>query len=252
MTTRQEHFRATFGNYDHMFEELSVKGANMRDVAPLELDPWTSREVAALVDAVAEEVPESEGLVALAQAGRGGSDGGWGKEFLRHPFFLRIILDLAAEGGSPAGTRADLIRQWVWRKLTRDLKTSRSTPVPVVDRNAFIEQMEAIMTAVAGAMVKEVAGEYRMLDTIASEAVIQTCEQVFETRIDLASAISVTLLLPTSIRHRGSFPIRFSHRAFQEYFLARHLVETRIDTAGYPHEVQAFGRELRCEDPSGI
>ena len=245
MTTRQEHFRATFGNFDHLFDELSVKGANMRDVALLELEPWTDREVLALVDSVAREVPDNAGLQALFEALSKSTDSGWGEEFLRHPFFLRIIMDLAAEGGAPSRTRAELIGQWVWRKLTRDMKTPRATPVPVTDRNAFIEQTEAVMAAVAGAMVEEVAGEKRLLDTIGSEAVIRICEEVLRTKgVDLASAIAVTLLLPTSVRHRGSVPIRFSHRAFQEYFLARYLVEAGAETDCYPVEVQTFCREL--------
>lgn len=245
MTTRQEHFRATFGNFDHLFEELSVKGANMRDVALLELEPWTDREVVSLVEAAAAEVPERKGLRQFAAAVRKGSDIGWPTEFLRHPFFLRIIIDLAADGGSPSRTHAELIGQWVWRKLTRDLKAARATPVPVTDRNSFIERMEAVMAAVAGAMVEHNGSEKRLLDTLSSDAVVRICEEVLNAKgIDVASAISVTLLLPASIRFRGNVPIRFSHRAFQEYFLARHLVERGMEGDGYPAEVRAFCRDI--------
>lgn len=248
MTTRQEHFRATFGNFDHLFEELSIKGGNTRDVALLELEPWSDREVHALVDAVNEEMPHNAGLKDLSAELRSGSATGWGEEFLRHPFFLRMIIDLAAEGGSPSETRASLIGQWVWRKLTRDLKSARVTPVPPDDRNGFLEKMEEVMTAVAGAMVEGADGETRLFETISSDAVIEICEAVLQTKgIDLASAISVTLLLPTSVRHRGSVPIRFSHRAFQEYFLARHLIEAGAATEGYPPEVRLFCRELEAE-----
>lgn len=250
MTTRLEHFRATFGNFDHLFDELSIKGANMRDVALLELEAWRDHEVLALVEAVAQEIPENQGLKAFAEALQSGADSGWDREFLGHPFFLRMIVDLVADGGSPSETRAGLIGQWVWRKLTRDLKTSRDTPASANDRNAFIEQMEAVMTSVAGAMVEDTAGEKRLLDTISSEAVVGICETVLQTKgIDLASAIAVTLLLPTSVRHRGSVPIRFSHRGFQEYFLARHLIEVGEQPASYPVEVQASYRELIAERP---
>ena len=199
----------------------------------------------ALVEAVAQEEPTNEGLLALSEALRGGSGTSWGDEFLRHPLFLRMIVDLAAEGTSPSRTRAGVIGQWVWSKLGRDLRAPRATPVPATDRNAFIEQMEAVMAAVAGAMVEEEAGEIRLLDTIGSDRVIGICEQVLGTKgIDLAAAISVTLLLPTSVRHRGSVPIRFSHRALQEYFLARHLVDAREEMDTYPAEVRAFCRDL--------
>ena len=246
MTTRLEHFRATFGNFDHMFDELSVKGGNMREVALLEsLEPWTDHEVLALVQAVKEEAPQNEGIDDLAAELGSNAPPRWGEELLRHPLFLRMIVDLAAEGGAPGEGRASLIAQWIWRKLTRDLKASRVTPVAVDDRNAFIEKMETVMTKVAGAMVEEVAGETRLSDTISSDAVIEICEDVLQTKeIDLAAAISVTLLLPTAVRHRGSVPIRFSHRAFQEYFLARHLVGAGAAPDHYPPEVQAFCDEL--------
>ena len=248
MTTREEHFRATFGNFDHLFDELSTKGGNTRDVTLLELQPWTDREVLAFTKSSAAEAPDNHHLAALNEALAAGGDGGWGLDFLRHPFFLRMIVDLAAEGGDPSRTRSGLIASWVWAKLTRDLKSARATPVPIEDRNLFIERMEEVMTAAAAAMVEDHQDGIRLRDTIGSNEFVSLCEAVFRTGgVDLGGAISVSLLVPVAVRHRGEVPLRFTHRAFQEFFLARHLVERGVSAERFPDAVQEFHAELSSE-----
>lgn len=156
-----------------------------------------------------------------------------------------MIVDLAAEGEQPGSTRGEIIASWVWTKLTRDLKAARITPVLVTDRNRFVEQIEAFMTDLAGEMVDRDESGCRLLDTIGSEIVIEACERVFGTRgLDLGQAISVSLLIPTAIRHRGNVPVRFTHRAFQEYFLALYLERTGEPIWAYPESVQRIYREL--------
>lgn len=245
MTTREEHFRATFGNFDHLFDELSTKGGNTRDVSLLELQPWTDREVLAFTKASAAEAPDNRHLAALNEAVAAGGDGGWGVEFLRHPLFLRMIVDLAAEGADPSRTRSGLIASWVWAKLTRDLKSGRATPVPVEDRNLFLENMERVMTAAAAAMVEDDEDGIRLRDTIGSNQFVTLSEAVFATRsLDVGRAISISLLVPVAVRHRGEVPLRFTHRAFQEFFLARHLVESGIPPDRFPGEVRQFHAEM--------
>jgi len=256
MTTREEHFRATFGNFDHLFDELSMKSGTVREVALLALEPWTNAEVIDFVAAAAAEEPDNPHLRSLRDALLRGEDGGWGQEFLRHPFFLRMIVDLTAEGSDPAASRSELIGSWVWSKLVRDLKTARSTPVEVHDRNSFIERMEGMMAEIAGEMVEQDKDGVRLLDTIGSARVVAICENIFETQgLDLGRAISVSLLIPTAVRHRGEVPVRFTHRAFQEYFLAGRLLDAGIDPEPYPESVRAFRAELPLdrprEDPNG-
>ena len=246
LTTRLEHFRATFGNFDHLFDELSTKGGNMRDVTLLELEPWGHAETLTLVQAALAECPDNPGLMRLRDDLRSGSDSGWDEEFLHHPFFLRMILDLVGEAARPLGSRCAIINAWVWAKLIRDLKASRQLPYAVTDRNRFIEQMEAAMTAAAGAMIARDADGLRLLDTIPSNVLIGLVERTLVVQgLGLGPAIAVSLLIPATVRYRGEVPVRFTHRAFQEYFLARYLFEAGEPPDLYPTGVQNYWREMQ-------
>lgn len=246
LTTRQEHFRATFGNFDHLFDELSTKGGNMRDVTLLELEPWGHRETLKLVQGALDEAPNNAGLMRLRDDLCSGSNSGWDEEFLHHPLFLRMILDLVGEAAQPLGSSCEIIDAWIWAKLVRDLKASRQLAYEVTDRNRFIEQMEAVMTAAAGAMIVRDAEGPRLLDTIPSNSVIGLVEQTLGVKgLGLGPAIAVSLLIPTTVRHRGDVPVRFTHRAFQEYFLARYLLETGEPPELFPTAVQDFWREMK-------
>lgn len=247
LTTRLEHFRATFGNFDHLFDELSTKGGNMRDVTLLELEPWGHAETLTLVQAALGESPDNRGLTRLRDDLQSGFDCGWDEEFLHHPFFLRMILDLVGEATRPLGSRCSIINAWIWAKLVRDLKASRQLPYAVTDRNRFIEQMEAAMTAAAGAMIAREADGLRLLDTIPSNALIGLIERTLGVQgLGLGPAIAVSLFIPATVRHRGEVPVRFTHRAFQEYFLARYLLEAGEAPDLYPIGVQNYWREMQA------
>jgi len=244
LTTREEHFRATFGNFDHLFDELSVKGGNMGAIALLSLGPWEDEQVSQLVQAIAAEEPSNLLLSEFSSALNRGDSAGWDQDLLRHPLFLRMIVDLVAEGVEPSELRAELVEQWVWRKLTRDLKAARLTPVPVVDRDEFIEKMLSVMTRVASAMTVDGTDRLELSEVLPSNEVVAIVEDVFGTQgVSLTAAISVSLLVPTNVRFRGSVPIRFSHRGFQEYFLARHAVETGEPIDRYPGSVRDLAEE---------
>lgn len=245
LTTRLEHFRSTFGNFDHLFEELSVKGGNMGDIALLRLECWETEQIEHLVSACAAEDPANValGLLAADLLHRRSTD--WPTELLAHPLFLRMIIDLTAEDVPPSSRRADLIRDWVWAKLTRDMRSGRALPVEVADRNDFLERMESSMEGVAAAMLAEADGTIELVETLPSGDVITIIESALQTTaLDLGRALAVSLLMPTDVRFRGAVPVRFSHRIFQEYFLARHFIGRGLALDGLPDVVRALADDI--------
>ncbi|MBO6767327.1 MAG: hypothetical protein JJ901_03360 [Erythrobacter sp.] len=112
LTTREEHFRATFGNYEHLFEELSSKGGGLRDIALHELRPWTTKQTAELVTNALRVKPDNKPLQQLSEALKEGQSAGWPKDLLAHPFFLQMIIELVADGTDPLANRAQLLDRW--------------------------------------------------------------------------------------------------------------------------------------------
>ena len=245
LITRQEHFRATFGNFDHLFERLSWRGGGSRNIRLLELEAWSDRQVLELVTAVAAARPDNSELGRLRDGLAAGDSIDWETEFLRHPFFLRMILDLVAEGEQVQRGRADLLTRWSRRKLIRDLMSGRALPRPVRDRDAFIEDVERLMEAAAAEMAELDAGRMTLLDAISSDRLLDLAEQILAvSHPELGPVLSVSLMVPAAVRFRRTVPVRFSHRAFQEFYLARSLVSAGQDGSIYPLPVQALMREL--------
>lgn len=246
LTTRQEHFRATFGNFDHLFEGLSWRGGGNRNIRLLELQPWLETQVIELLSAAIAEQPDAHALVQLRDEVTAGGTGGWDMEFLQHPFFLRMIMDLTLDGETPSGRRAEILARWSRRKLARDLRSARVTPLPVSDRDGFIHDVELLMENVAGEMTELDGNAVRLLDALPSSRLIELAEATFGIRRpELGAVLSVSLLVPAAVRFRQVVPVRFSHRAFHEFYLARKLHTEGYDGTPYPASVQAMLRELR-------
>lgn len=239
LTTREEHFLATFGNYDHLFSELSYKGGGLNDIALHELRPWSMSQIRELVESALRHRPENRALSAFLGDLEAGETNGWPAELLAHPFFLRMIIELVAAGGSPTPSKADLLDRWSWLKLTRDLRSGRATCVPVTDRDDYISKMEALMIGVAGEMVESEDDSIRLTETISSSRVLEIASEVVgQACHDLAAAIAVTFLSPVTMKFRGDVPVRFTHRAFQEFYLAKALDAKGEDSSAYPETVR--------------
>lgn len=250
LTTRQEHFRSTFGNFDHLFEGLSWRGGGNRNIRLLDLQPWSTTQVTELLSAAIIEQPDSASLGELRNEIARGGTGGWDLEFLKHPFFLRMIMDLTLDGEAPSGRRAEILLRWSRRKLVRDLRSARSTLIPVRDRDAFICDVEMLMEAVAGEMTELDGNMVQLLDTLPSSRIIELAETVFGVRKpDIGTVLSVSLLVPAAVRFRHVVPVRFSHRAFHEFYLARKLHAESRGGALYPETVQALLNELSAPPP---
>ncbi len=246
LTTREEHFRATFGNYEHMFKGLAWKGGGIRDIDLFELQNWGKAQIAELLENAVEQHPDNGHLARLLDAVLADETCGWPNELLAHPFFLQMIIDLVAEGANPIVHRAELLERWSWAKLIRDLQSARKTCVPVTDRDAYIDDMQELMTRISAEMVEHVGDEVRLLETINSDRVLEIASDLFGVRCtDLGSVVSVALLNPVAIKYRGSIPVRFTHRAFQEFYLARSISRVEPSGSAYPESVRKMAEELR-------
>jgi hypothetical protein len=122
-------------------------------------------------------------------------------------------------------------------------------PVEARDRDSFIDEMELLMSRAAARMVAQEGDRLELTESLPSNEIIALAEEVLKVpRIDLASAIAVSLLMPAAIRYVRTVPVRFTHRLFQEYHLALHLHRTGVDEQAYPVAVKELVEELRAGD----
>lgn len=254
LTTRKEHFDSTFGNYESvakqlMREEISAKGGGKRNATVLELKGWSKNQIIQLIqEATARCEPQSEGqknLLALEQRFLDGTAFSLYEELLGHPLFLQMMLDLAFYGELDIFNRCKLIDFWVSAKIERDLGVPRLMPVLVVDRNSFVRRMMRLMEDVAFAATARDETGYYLMENVESSSVVQLATAIFqESVIDISTITATSVLVPAIRRLSHDIPVRFYHRIFHEFFLARYLCRTKTSPLQYPTSVAEFFSEL--------
>lgn len=250
-TTREEHFHATFANYENLLEDHSTKGGARRDARLLRLEPWGDAQVGQFLDLAARRSPaENETLSRLKARLEAGDVQDRELELLRHPLFLQMIAALAANGEQAGTTAADVLGKWTYLKMSRDLASDRVLPSDVYDARDYVAAMAGALERIAGAMVEHRTGSAVLTESVAEEVVIGAVADAFPGQPqNLLTATSASLLIPSGPRagHRTQF--MFSHRIFQEYYLARHLVATASDYGNYPAEVVELCHQLIAKPP---
>ncbi|MBO6767326.1 MAG: hypothetical protein JJ901_03355 [Erythrobacter sp.] len=108
------------------------------------------------------------------------------------------------------------------------------------------------MSEIASEMVEQSGETFQLTETMSSTRILEIASGVFETPCtDIAATLAVTLLSPVSLKYRGAVPVRFTHRAFQEFYLAKSIVAEHADPSCYPSAVQSLANELAAAEASG-
>ena len=246
LTTRKEHFDATFGNFQAQTEELTNKKGKEGAIV-LELQLWGMNEVQAFLEQAVRiaNVRHRPKVSAFREAVSTGEVAGVFQDLYRHPLFLQMMLDLVVEDELLASSRAQLIAEWVERKIARDLESGRALPGRVIDRNAFIASMCELMTRVAALMTEETDGRKILIEEISSSCVERIASDVFrDGSVDIAELVTASLLVPKSRRLTAEVKVGFFHRFFQEYFLAQAVLRGHTNDKGLPSVVEELIREL--------
>lgn len=247
MTTRQEHFDATFGNFDQVVGDLTQKAGASQSARLLRLDPWTDGHVIRFFERAAQAsfgTQRTRIEETLAQM-KGGGSLPWPNELLHHPLFLQMIAELAADGNAGTRSAADTIGEWAMRKIARDVAVPRLIPIDIIDRTNFVNGMMLAMENIAGRMLTLSDLAYEFLETIDSELVVSEVSLALKAgEIDIAAVTGTSLLVPVSERRSAHVPVKFCHRTFQEYFTARHAQRTGIDPMRLPEPVRRLLADL--------
>lgn len=250
LTTRREHYDSTFRNFDAALrsEHLPVRGGPSRDGRLLDLDLWKDKEISELMTRAVEAAhpDEAANLKRLSEALRTGEARQLYGDLPTHPLFLQMILEEAASGRIEKRNRAQLIQDWMERKIERDLRaTDRAKPVKVVEVSAFIEGMMRIHERVARQMVAFENGAWRLVEQIGSDVIEDEARKVFRQQtMDISTILTCSVLSAVTPRRRGVMPVKFLLRVCQEFFVAAELRRSGEAVGNWPPEVTRFWEEL--------
>lgn len=250
LTTRREHFDSTFRNFDAALrrEVVPVRGGPSRDGRLIDIDLWGDKEINALLaQAIRAAFPdEAENLKRLSAALRSGEARRLYGDLPTHPLFLQMILEEAASGRIEKRSRAQLVQDWMERKIERDLgATGRATPVEMVEISALVEGMMRVHERVARRMATFEDGAWRLVEHVMSDVIEKEAREVFRQQtVDISTILTCSVLSAVTPRRRGVMPIKFLLRVCQEFFIAAELRRSEEAADKWPPEVVRFWKEL--------
>ena len=251
LTTRNEHFDSTFGNYQAAIEtitldELSKKGGR-RDASIIELKPWTNKQIEKLLEQelLASDPDKKINIAKFSKQLREDKGYKFANELAMHPLFLQMMLDLAADGLFETRNRVELIEHWVKRKILRDINVPRQMSVEIIDKNSFVHVMMSLMELVAYEATIEDDEKLHLLEVIDSSVIERIARSVFGVmNIDISTIVTASVLVPAAKRHSHNIPVMFFHRNFHEYFLARYALSNSLNLEKLSDEVVNYVKEL--------
>lgn len=202
-----------------------IKRIELRDWQPPQIADFLMREIEAQADPAARDrlqtLADTIGLPKFEEL--------YG-DIPRRPLFLRFIADTVADEGLPdeRESRVHLFEHWVHRKIERDVYAP-SLIHPDGGRKSLIEEGENLttvrtaaweaMTCAAAAMCEASEGRLVILPTCTLDRALAASPRLRSLSNPLPLFLH-SLLGPAPSRLAHPKRIRFSHRAFQEFFLA--------------------------------
>lgn len=246
LTTRKEHFEALFGDFSTAFTELGAKNAPARHARHLHLLPWNRTNTLALVHRSLNDADEEESarLKELEAVIRSGEDEKLYGGLIGNPLFLQFILEDVAIDGLRKRSRADLIRDWVERKIRRDIARRPDGFMAGFDVEDAVARMIATMEDVAEKMTSR-GTSIDLLEQIPAATVERSAAERFGVaRVPIVEVLLNSFLVPVSERRGANLRLGFVFRILQEFFLASYLRREQSSAQGYPDTVVAFWMEL--------
>ena len=262
LSMRTEFWEDKLADFEASFGDRAAHGERrVRRIRKLELLPWRDEQIVAFLEAFRGSVGEEAGKERIGELASRLADGRFGRtyrEIPRRPFFLRMIAETVAAQGLPGGKmgRARLLADAARVKIERDVTAPRRAggagrpsilgrPMSVMET---LELSWRAMVVAASRMTRFAGAALELLPDCSFEAVRDSLPRLGEVDDPLPLVLHSLLRLTGPRTGRVAPRLRFAHRAFQEFFLAWHLVESEEwPAASLPAPVVAWIEDLRRE-----
>ena len=226
---RRRDFTTSFGII------TSNKQVELRHVTLLRLLLWDDPRIAQLARKYRDlqTDPKARGRVDefLGSVERSGYTARFG-DIPRRPLFLRCILETLVMQDLAVRNRASLLRDWAIVKIVRDFSNpiqAGNPRVPIAPKcsssDESVELSFIAMKAAARCMTTRVDGRLDLTADCSFGEIVRSHARL--TDIDRTGLLHNSLLVPRPLPKTLSSELRvcFSHRAFQEFFLALSIFE---------------------------
>lgn len=227
----------------------------------LRLSEWPESLILQFTEHYRNTAPTSDARGRIAHFEKAVRDGryiAYYGDIPKRPLFLKMLLDDVAKEDLRRRNLAELYDRYIGEKIDFDRATSTSNPVvsrPLSsneDREILCSRLFEVMTLAAGRMYTLQGNELRLEPRLDEDLLITCSRQVAGEFLDLKSILLNSVMVPTGRRSRhvrgGRIEVAFAHTSFQEFFLARYILnalrdkndDTGILRAVIPEPVRRF------------
>ncbi len=263
LTVRTEFWLERLSDFKQSFGKIAQDlghRSHFQTVRLIELRPWTHAEIEELTVRYLRTLKDEAQMqrvgtfLSMVRAGRYSELYG---DIPERPLFLRLILETVAERDVHQTSIAKLFYEWVVLKILRDVQHPMQWGTigraPIVSETESMDTVVRLscqaMMAAAAEMTEVKEGLLLLLPVCDVDVVIASSDAL--KRIESPTGLFLnSLLVPLHGSTFKPLQVRFGHRAYQEFFLARYLHEhpTVFQGAVIPESVQTFLNSIRKED----
>lgn len=262
LVTRTEYWRSRVADFSTSLGLLTKKGQyRYQKMRLIEFLPWRDAEILDLARRYRDSRNDDQQRARLDQLVnliKKGSYQEYYGDIPRRPLFLRCILESVEQVGIAKKGRARLVEEWarlkVLRDITRPVAAGGEGRIPIA-RNAdgadvTLDLAWKAMKAAAATMVELQDDRIELLPTADLES-IKLRVPSLGGMTDPAGLMLNSLLVPASGREPDSeLRVRFAHRAFQEFFLALHILAepANYEDRALPKAVSSWIEDIKGEN----
>lgn len=236
MLARTEFWKARQQDFATAFGDPARKPDSIRrqEIRIFELLPWNDAQILTLAEKYHDWLMDDDKkmrIQKLIAKIRSGEYTRFYGDIPRRPLFLRLVLDTVAERDLHHVDRTSLFEEWARLKILRDIeRPMRWGPwgrAPILSSAEGAETTLALaflaMTIAARKMTRVYHGKLELWPSCDIEDILAEDRRL--SRVDDPLGLFLnSLIVPVGTPGIGKQEVRFAHRAFQEFFLARDLV----------------------------
>ncbi|MDD2228089.1 MAG: hypothetical protein PHY48_01610 [Candidatus Cloacimonetes bacterium] len=238
LTTRTEDWNFKVSDFQSAYGALAtINFAKSKNFKLIELSPWDDETIAELIKRHYHKSRSSvkrgylSEFIELVKSHQ--YDALYG-DIPRRPLFLKMMIDTISEKGLQKQKIATLLYDWLYFKILRDInkpKTLSSEGRPKItndnlDDDTIFRIAFKFMQIASVHMSERIKGNLVLKSTACLQDVMDQCFQ--KETIDVVSLVLHSILVPLpKKRPHEKVVVKFSHRIYQEFFLAYYIVDNK-------------------------